>query len=67
MEFYVMFISEFGTTAGALTVDVGRCGLATASIHMLACPGTAVNTQVFPTVRTDLIIRGLDHDYKTFL
>ena len=62
-----MFISKFGTTAGALAIDVGRGGLATTSLHMLERSGTAVNTQVFPTVRTDLIIRGLDHDCKTFL
>lgn len=62
-----MFISEFGTTAGALTIDVGRSRLATASLHMLARSCAAVNTQVFPTIRTDLIIRGLDHDYKTYL
>lgn len=62
-----MFISEFGTTAGALTIDIGRRGLATASLHMLASSGTVVNAQVFPAIGTDLIIRGLDHDYKTEL
>ena len=62
-----MFISEFGTTAGALAVDVGRGGLATTSLHMLARSGATVNTQVFPAIGTDLIIRGLDHVYKTDL
>ena len=62
-----MFISKFGTTAGALAVDVGRGGLATASLHMLARSCATVNTQVFPAIGTDLIIRGLDHVYKTDL
>lgn len=46
------------------TVDVGRGRLATTSLHMLARTGAAVNAQVFPAIRTDLEILGLDHGYK---
>ena len=59
-----MFKSQFGTAARTATVDIGRGRLATASLHMLARSGAAVNAQVFPTVRTDLEILGLDHGYK---
>lgn len=60
-----MFKSQFGPTARTFTVDVCRRRLTTAPLHMLARSGAAVYTQVFPAVRTDLVIRGLDHGYKT--
>lgn len=62
-----MFKSQFGTAARTATVDVCRRRLTTAPLHMLARSCAVVNTQVFPAVRTDLVIRGLDHVYKTDL
>ena len=60
-----MFKSQFGTAARTATVDVGRGRLTTAPLHMLARSCATVYAKVFPAVRTDLVIRGLDHGYKT--
>lgn len=60
-----MFKSQFGTAARTVAVDVCRCRLATTPLHMLTRSCAVVYAKVFPTIRTDLEILGLDHGYKT--
>lgn len=56
-----------GPSTRPITVDIGRGDLTTASLHVLTRSRSGVNLEVLPTVRTDLEVDGLIHEYKSGL
>ena len=56
-----------GPSTRPITVDIGWGGLTAAPLHVLTRSRSGVNREVLPTVRTDLVIDGLIHEYKSGL
>lgn len=56
-----------GPSTRPITVDIGGGGLTAAPLHVLTRSRSGVNREVLPTVRTDLVIDGLIHEYKSGL
>ena len=56
-----------GPSTRPTPVDIGGGGLTAAPLHVLTSSRSGVHREVLPTVRTDLEVDGLIHEYKSGL
>ena len=56
-----------GPSTRPTTVDIGGGGLTAAPLHVLTRSRSGVHREVLPTVRTDLEVDGLIHEFKNGL
>ena len=56
-----------GPSTRPTPVDIGGGGLTAAPLHVLTRSRSGEHREVLPTVRTDLVIDGLIHEYKNGL
>lgn len=56
-----------GPSTRPITIDIGGGGLTAAPLHVLTRSRSGEHREVLPTVRTDLEVDGLIHEYKNGL